>query len=104
MQAALSAHLRHPVCQRTAHTPEATAIHAGVLPGQASLDEVDPQLLATFDKLGIPISEQKRLAGVKNVAYDYVFDSESIATHVQEGAGRAGHRLLLHQRGRPGAP
>ena len=41
---------------------------------------MDPQLLATFDKLGIPISEQKRLAGVKNVAYDYVFDSESIAT------------------------
>ena len=41
---------------------------------------MDPKLLETFDKLGIPISEQKRLAGVKNVAYDYVFDSESIAT------------------------
>ena len=52
----------------------------GPLPDQASLDEVDPELLATFSKLGIPISEQKRLAGVKNVAYDYVFDSESIAT------------------------
>ena len=47
---------------------------------QNSLDEVDPKLLETFSKLGIPISEQKRLAGVKNVAYDYVFDSESIAT------------------------
>lgn len=47
---------------------------------QNSLDEVDPKLLETFTKLGIPISEQKRLAGVKNVAYDYVFDSESIAT------------------------
>ena len=51
-----------------------------MLPEQASLDEVDPKLLETFSKLGIPISEQKRLAGVKNVAYDYVFDSESIAT------------------------
>ena len=47
---------------------------------QNSLDEVDPKLLEAFSKLGIPISEQKRLAGVKNVAYDYVFDSESIAT------------------------
>jgi hypothetical protein len=47
---------------------------------QKSLDEVDPKLLETFDKLGIPINEQKRLAGVKDVAYDYVFDSESIAT------------------------
>ncbi len=44
------------------------------------MDEVDPKLLETFSKLGIPISEQKRLAGVKDVAYDYVFDSESIAT------------------------
>ena len=51
-----------------------------MVPDQASLDEVDPKLLETFSKLGIPISEQKRLAGVKNVAYDYVFDSESIAT------------------------
>jgi Fe-S cluster assembly scaffold protein SufB len=41
---------------------------------------VDPKLLETFSKLGIPINEQKRLAGVKDVAYDYVFDSESIAT------------------------
>ena len=47
---------------------------------QKSLDEVDPKLLETFSKLGIPINEQKRLAGVKDVAYDYVFDSESIAT------------------------
>jgi Fe-S cluster assembly scaffold protein SufB len=53
---------------------------AHAAPNQASLDEVDPKLLETFSKLGIPISEQKRLAGVKNVAYDYVFDSESIAT------------------------
>ena len=42
-----------------------------------SLDEVDPDLLETFAKLGIPLSEQKRLA---NVAVDAVFDSVSIAT------------------------
>lgn len=44
---------------------------------KASLDEVDPELLRTFDKLGIPLGEQKRLA---NVAVDAVFDSVSIAT------------------------
>ena len=43
----------------------------------ASLDEVDPELLATFEKLGIPLSEQKLLA---NVAVDAVFDSVSVAT------------------------
>nr|QFH23049.1 plastid iron-sulfur assembly subunit SufB-like protein 1 [Euglena longa] len=42
-----------------------------------SLDEVDPQLLATYEKLGIPLNEQKRLT---NVAVDAVFDSVSIAT------------------------
>jgi Fe-S cluster assembly protein SufB len=42
-----------------------------------SLDEVDPALLETFDKLGIPLSEQKRLG---NVAVDAIFDSVSIAT------------------------
>src|SRR6266511_3561398 len=42
-----------------------------------SLDEVDPEVKATFDKLGIPIEEQKLLAGV---AVDAVFDSVSVAT------------------------
>src|SRR5438874_2690413 len=45
--------------------------------GPASLDEVDPKLLETFEKLGIPLSERKRLAGV---AVDAVFDSVSVAT------------------------
>ena len=48
---------------------------------KSSLEEVDPKLLDTFDKLGIPISEQKRLA---NVAVDAVFDSVSIATTYKE--------------------
>ena len=46
-----------------------------------SLDEVDPKLLETFDKLGIPLTEQKRLT---NVAVDAVFDSVSIATTFKE--------------------
>ena len=47
----------------------------------SSLDEVDPKLLETFEKLGIPLSEQKRLSGV---AVDAVFDSVSIATTHQD--------------------
>ncbi len=45
--------------------------------GPTSLDEVDPKLLETFEKLGIPLSERKRLTGV---AVDAVFDSVSVAT------------------------
>src|SRR6201991_603261 len=46
-------------------------------PTKKSLDEVDPELLRTFEKLGIPLQEQKQLA---NVAVDAVFDSVSVAT------------------------
>jgi len=46
-----------------------------------SLDEVDPELLDTYEKLGIPLTEQKRLAGV---AVDAVFDSVSVATTHQQ--------------------
>lgn len=46
-----------------------------------SLDEVDPELLKTFEKLGIPLSEQKRLSGV---AVDAVFDSVSLGTTHQD--------------------
>ncbi|MCZ6492026.1 MAG: Fe-S cluster assembly protein SufB, partial [Acidobacteria bacterium] len=45
--------------------------------GPASLDEVDPELLKTYEKLGIPLQEQKMLSGV---AVDAVFDSVSVAT------------------------
>lgn len=54
---------------------------------KASLDEVDPELLKTFDKLGIPLNEQKRLA---NVAVDAVFDSVSIATTFREELSKHG--------------
>jgi Fe-S cluster assembly protein SufB len=52
-----------------------------------SLDQVDPKLLETFEKLGIPLSEQKRLAGV---AVDAVFDSVSVATTFREELHRHG--------------
>ena len=45
--------------------------------GPKSLDEVDPELLATYEKLGIPLNEREKLAGV---AVDAVFDSVSVAT------------------------
>jgi Fe-S cluster assembly protein SufB len=56
-------------------------------PGLNSLDEVDPALLDTYNKLGIPIEEQKALAGV---AVDAVFDSVSVATTFRENLAAAG--------------
>ena len=52
-----------------------------------SLDEIDPELLSTFDRLGIPLSEQKRLTGV---AVDAVFDSVSLGTTHQEELSKHG--------------
>jgi len=55
--------------------------------GPKSLDEVDPKLLETYDKLGIPLHERARLAGV---AVDAVFDSVSVATTFKERLSEAG--------------
>ncbi len=67
------------------------AIHYYAAPKQKkqpkSLSEVDPKLLQTFEKLGIPISEQKRLSGV---AVDAVFDSVSVATTFKETLAKSG--------------
>ena len=52
-----------------------------------SLDEVDPKLLETYQKLGIPLDEQKMLAGV---AVDAVFDSVSVATTFKQNLADAG--------------
>ncbi len=56
-------------------------------PQRKDLKEVDPKLLETFDKLGIPLNEQKRLSGV---AVDAVFDSVSVATTHREILARKG--------------
>ena len=53
----------------------------------SSLDEVDPELLATYNKLGIPIEEQKMLSGV---AIDAVFDSVSVATTFKDELKKSG--------------
>src|SRR5216117_303219 len=55
--------------------------------GPMSLDEVDPELLKTYEKLGIPLREQAMLAGV---AVDAVFDSVSVATTFKEKLGQLG--------------
>ncbi|MBX7494672.1 Fe-S cluster assembly protein SufB [Qipengyuania sp. 6B39] len=59
----------------------------------ASLDELDPEIKAVYDKLGIPVAEQEVLAGVegaRKVAVDAVFDSVSVATTFREELKRAG--------------
>ena len=56
-------------------------------PAPASLDEVDPEILATFDKLGIPLAEQERLSGV---AVDAIIDSVSVATTFKATLAEAG--------------
>ncbi len=52
-----------------------------------SLDEIDPELLATFEKLGIPLNEQKRISGV---AVDAIFDSVSVVTTHREELEKVG--------------
>src|SRR6476661_3662019 len=56
-------------------------------PGLKSLDELDPEILRTYEKLGIPLAEQKKLAGV---AVDAVFDSISVATTFKEKLAELG--------------
>lgn len=56
-------------------------------PGPQKLEDLDPELLKTFERLGIPLTEQKRISGV---AMDVVFDSVSIATTHQEELEKLG--------------
>jgi len=60
--------------------------------GPKSLDEIDPEILKTYEKLGIPLREQEMLAGVErsNVAVDAVFDSVSVVTTFKEELKKAG--------------
>lgn len=86
---------------KTLETPEWSSVHFPAIDYQAlsyysapkqkkkleSLDEVDPKLLETYKKLGIPLTEQKLLAGV---AVDAVFDSVSVATTFKEALSKKG--------------
>src|SRR3979411_1423682 len=65
--------------------------------GPKSLDEIDPEILKTYEKLGIPIREREALLGIESadgtrsrVAVDAVFDSVSVATTFQEELAKAG--------------
>ena len=61
-------------------------------PSSHSLEDVDPELLKTFERLGIPLMEQKRLTGV---AVDAVFDSISIGTTHKEELSKVGVIFLF---------
>ncbi|WP_417781207.1 Fe-S cluster assembly protein SufB [Stutzerimonas xanthomarina] len=58
--------------------------------GPKSLDEVDPELLRTYERLGIPLHERAALAGVRDVAVDAVFDSVSVGTTFKKRLAEAG--------------
>ncbi len=78
--------MEEPVWANITYPPvDYQAIHYYAAPKQkkapTSLEEVDPKLLETYEKLGIPLDEQKRLTGV---AVDAVFDSVSVATTFKE--------------------
>ncbi len=78
--------LREPTWSRVHHAPidfEGISYYSAPrssAAGPKSLDEVDPQLLQTYERLGVPLQERARLAGV---AVDAVFDSVSVATTFQ---------------------
>ena len=60
-----------------------------------SLDEVDPKLIETYNKLGIPLNEQKKLSGV---AVDAVFDSVSVATTFKDELTKKGIIFVQYRR------
>src|ERR1700734_1132582 len=89
--------MEEPKWARVSHPPiDYRSIYYFAAPksgvAQKSLDEVDPELLRTYEKLGIPLVEQEILAGVENrrVAVDAVFDSLSIATTFKAELAKAG--------------
>ena len=72
---------------------QATSYYAAPKAKIDSLDEVDPEILAVYEKLGIPLKEQEVLAGVKDapkVAVDAVFDSVSVVTTFREELAKVG--------------
>ncbi len=82
--------MKEPVWAKVGYAPidyQASSYYAApksAADGPTSLDEIDPELLETYAKLGIPLKEQEVLSGVRNVAVDAVFDSVSVATTFRE--------------------
>jgi len=85
MEAPQWAHLRHPPVDFNAISYYSSPKSKDDAP--KSLDEVDPEILDTFEKLGIPLHERAKLAGV---AVDAVFDSVSIGTTFKDDLAKAG--------------
>ncbi len=82
--------MKEPTWQNVYYPPidyQDIVYYAAPRQGPESLDEVDPEILETYEKLGIPLEEQKWLAGV---AVDAVFDSVSVATTHQERLAEMG--------------
>ena len=82
--------MKEPTWQNVYYPPidyQDIVYYAAPKQGPESLDEVDPEILETYEKLGIPLEEQKWLAGV---AVDAVFDSVSVATTHQERLAEMG--------------
>src|SRR5437868_4666450 len=73
--------MQEPTWAKTHHEPidyQATRYYSAPKPKKKSLDEVDPELLAVYEKLGVPLHEREILAGVEpKIAVDAVFDSVS---------------------------
>ena len=88
--------MAEPKWARVHHEPiDYQAISYYAAPGAGknnpnSLDEVDPEILKTYERLGIPLAEQEVLAGVRNVAVDAVFDSVSVATSFKDKLAEMG--------------
>jgi len=89
--------MREPTWARVDHSPiDYQELYYYSAPksteGPRSLAEVDPELLRTYEKLGIPLREQEVLAGVQNarVAVDAIFDSVSVITTFKEELAKAG--------------
>src|ERR1700754_3243805 len=93
--------MREPTCARVDYGPiDYQDVYYYSAPKRdplKSLDEVDPEILRTYEKLGIPLREQEILAGVERgdgtrsrVAVDAVFDSVSVATTFKEELKKAG--------------
>src|SRR5438876_1138121 len=76
-----------PMVKYPAIDYQAACYYSAPKPKKTSMDEVDPELLATYEKLGIPLAERAALAGV---AVDAVFDSVSVATTFKEKLGEMG--------------
>src|SRR5215472_10566478 len=96
--------MREPLWARVSYGPiDYQNIHYYAAPkkkdGPKSLDEIDPEILATYEKLGIPLREREALLGIQKpqdesgygrVAVDAVFDSVSVATTFKEELAKAG--------------